>query len=91
MAGYLRCGMGQTQKSGRPPGRAVLAPEADIARLHAQVLSLSETHFGWQVKPNRAMFLSYERSLQLHLVGAGIMVPIAGLVGGRDPGPSASD
>jgi hypothetical protein len=29
------------------------------------------------VKPNRAMFLSYERSLQPDLVGAGIIVPIA--------------
>src|SRR6476646_214404 len=37
------------------------------------------------------MFLSYERSLQPDLVGAGIIVPIAGLVGSRDPGPSASD
>jgi hypothetical protein len=54
-------------------------------------LSLSETQFGWQVKPNRAMFLSYERSLQPDLVGADIIVPIAGLVGSRDPGPSASD
>src|SRR5712671_1228716 len=54
-------------------------------------LSLSETEFGWQVKPNRAMFLSYERSLQPDLVGAGIIVPIAVLVGSRDPGPSASD
>src|ERR1700689_3776087 len=36
------------------------------------------------------MFLSYERSLQPDLVGAGIIVPIAGLVGSRDPGPSAS-
>jgi hypothetical protein len=33
----------------------------------------------------------YERSLQPDLVGAGIIVPIAGLVGSRDPGPSASD
>jgi hypothetical protein len=56
-----------------------------------QKLSLSETKFGWQVKPNRAMFLSYERSLQPDLVGAGIIVPIAGLVGSRDLGPSASD
>jgi hypothetical protein len=32
------------------------------------------------------MFLSYERSLQPDLVGAGIIVPIAGLVGSRDPG-----
>jgi hypothetical protein len=54
-------------------------------------LSLSETQFGWQVKPNRAMFLSYERSLQPDLVGAGIIVPIACLVGSRDPGSSASD
>jgi hypothetical protein len=30
------------------------------------------------------MFLSYERSLQPDLVGAGIIVPIAGLVGSRD-------
>src|SRR3981189_44982 len=37
------------------------------------------------------MFLSYERSLQPDLVGAGIMVPITGLVGSRDPCPSASD
>src|SRR3984885_8110702 len=37
------------------------------------------------------MFLSYERSLQPDLVGAGIIVPIAGLVGSRDPGPSAPD
>jgi hypothetical protein len=37
------------------------------------------------------MFLSYERSLQPDLVGAGIIVPIAGIVGSRDPGPSASD
>jgi hypothetical protein len=29
--------------------------------------------------------------LQPDLVGAGIIVPIAGLVGSRDPGPSASD
>src|ERR1035437_937619 len=36
------------------------------------------------------MFLSYERSSQPDLVGAGIIVPIAGLVGSRDPGPSAS-
>src|ERR1700674_2261654 len=43
------------------------------------------------MKPNRAMFLSYERSLQPDLVGAGIIVPIAGLVGSRDPGPLASD
>jgi hypothetical protein len=35
------------------------------------------------------MFLSYERSLQPDLVGAGIIAPIAGLVGSRDPGPSA--
>jgi hypothetical protein len=54
-------------------------------------LSLSETQFGWQVKPKRAMFLSYEISLQPDLVGADIIVPIAGLVGSRDPGPSASD
>jgi hypothetical protein len=54
-------------------------------------LSLSETKFGWQVKLNRAMFLSYEGSLQPDLVGAGIIVPIAGLVGSRDLGPSASD
>jgi hypothetical protein len=33
----------------------------------------------------------YERSFQPDLVGAGIIVPIAGLVGSRDPGPSASD
>ena len=45
----------------------------------------------WQVKPNRAMFLSYERSLQPDLVGVGIIVPIAGLVGSRDPDPSTSD
>src|SRR6266480_409159 len=31
------------------------------------------------------MFLCYERSLQPDLVGAGIIVPIAGLVGGLDP------
>jgi hypothetical protein len=43
-------------------------------------LSLSETQSGWQVKPNCAMFLSYERSLQLGLVGAGLVVPVAGLV-----------
>jgi hypothetical protein len=29
--------------------------------------------------------------LQPDLVGAGIIVPIAGLVGSRDPGPSAPD
>jgi hypothetical protein len=46
-----------------------------------QCLSLSETQFGWQMKPNRAMFLSYERSLQPDLVGADIIVPIADLVG----------
>jgi hypothetical protein len=34
------------------------------------------------------MFLSYERSLQPDLVGAGIIVAIAGLVGSRDPGLS---
>ena len=33
--------------------------------------------FDWQVKPNRAMFLSYERSLQLDWVGTGIVVAIA--------------
>jgi hypothetical protein len=32
------------------------------------------------------MFLSYERSLQPDLVGAGIIVPIAGLVGRRAAG-----
>jgi hypothetical protein len=37
------------------------------------------------------MFLTYERSLQPDLVVAGIIVPIAGLVGSRDPDPSASD
>jgi hypothetical protein len=37
------------------------------------------------------MFLSHERSLQPDLVGAGIIVPIAGLVGSRDPGSSAPD
>jgi hypothetical protein len=29
--------LGQTEKSGRPPGMSVLPPIADIARLHAQV------------------------------------------------------
>jgi hypothetical protein len=44
-------------------------------------LSLSEIQSGWQVRPNRAMLLPYERSLQLGLVGAGLIVPVADLVG----------
>jgi hypothetical protein len=32
--------MGQTRKSGRPPGMSVAPPIADIARLHAQVRSV---------------------------------------------------
>jgi hypothetical protein len=36
------------------------------------------------------MFLSYERSLQRGLVGAGRVVPVAGFVGSLDPDPSAS-
>ena len=31
--------------------------------------------------PNRAMLLSHEGSLQLGLVGAGLIVPVAGLIG----------
>src|ERR1700730_13931614 len=37
------------------------------------------------------MFLSYERSLQPDQAGPGLIVPIAGLVGSGDAGPSASD
>ena len=33
---------GQTEKSGRPPGRSVLPQIADIVRLHAQVRSAPE-------------------------------------------------
>jgi hypothetical protein len=44
-------------------------------------LSLSETQFGWQVSWNRVMLLPYERCLQLDLVGAGRIVPIASVVG----------
>jgi len=44
-----------------------------------------------QVKPNRAMFLSYEGSLQPDLVGAGIIVATSGRVVSRDLGPSAPD
>ena len=36
---------------------------------------------GWHVRPNRAMLLAYDRSLQHDLVGAGLIVPVAGLVG----------
>ena len=72
-------------------GAAAVWPLPAHAQQPAKVLSLSETQLAWQVKPNRAMFLSYERSLQPDLVGAGIIVPIAGLVGSRDLGPSASD
>ena len=43
-------------------------------------LSLSETQSGWYVRPNRAMLPPHERSLQPGLVGAGLMVPVAGLV-----------
>jgi hypothetical protein len=53
-------------------------PEEFSTRL---ILSLSETLSGWHVRPNRAMLLSYERSLQPGLVGAGLIVPVAGLVG----------
>ena len=50
--------------------------------LDAQIpLSLSETQSGWYVKPIRARRLSHERSLQPGLVGAGLIVPVAGLVG----------
>ena len=44
-------------------------------------LSLSETQFAWQVSSNRVMLLPYERCLQLDLVGAGRIVPIASVVG----------
>jgi hypothetical protein len=43
-------------------------------------LSLSQTKSGWQVRPNRAMLLPHERSLQPGLVGTGVFVPVAGLV-----------
>src|ERR1700739_4655919 len=36
------------------------------------------------------MLLSHERSLQPGLVGAGVIVPVAGLVGSRDTHPSSS-
>jgi len=50
-------------------------PEDRVLAIRWLSLSLSKPKFGWQVKPNRAMFLSYERSLQPDLVGAGIIVP----------------
>jgi len=46
-----------------------------------QPVSLSETQFGWQVRSNRVMLLPYERCLQLDLVGAGRIVPIASVLG----------
>src|ERR1700752_155550 len=36
------------------------------------------------------MLLPHERSLQPGLVDAGLIVPVAGLVGSRDPDPSSS-
>ena len=55
-------------------GAAAVWPLPAHAQQPAKVLSLSETQLAWQVKPNRAMFLSYERSLQPDLIGAGIIV-----------------
>jgi hypothetical protein len=49
--------------------------------LSKKSVSLSETQSGWHAMPYRAMLLSYERSLQPGLVGAGLVVPVAGLVG----------
>src|SRR5258708_17986908 len=48
-------------------------PRSSRIRGHNQTgpVALSETQSGWQVRPNRAMFLAYERSLQPGLVGAG--------------------
>jgi hypothetical protein len=39
---------------------------------------------------DRAMLRPYERSLQPGLVGAGRIVPVAGLAGSRDTDPSSS-
>jgi hypothetical protein len=40
-----------------------------------------------QLRPNRAMLRSYVRSLQPGLVGAGRIVPVAGLAGSEIPIP----
>ena len=53
----------------------------EIKTLLLRRLSLSETQSGWHVRPNHAMLLSYERSLPHGLVGAGLIVPVAGFVG----------
>jgi hypothetical protein len=72
------------------PGWAVLATGSPYCRTSRVALdcrvaeirvSLSEIETGWQVRPNRAMLLPYERSLQPGLVDAGLIVPVADLVG----------
>jgi hypothetical protein len=70
-------------KSRRRGGRPQIDTElrALIRLMSMENLSLSETQFGWQVSSNRVMLLPYERCLQLDLVGAGRIVPIASVVG----------
>jgi hypothetical protein len=53
-------GLGQTEKSDRPPGMSVLPPIADIVRLHAQV----------RFVPGRDSCTATRARLFDHLVGA---------------------
>jgi hypothetical protein len=55
-----------------------------------EVLSLSETQSGWQVKSNRAMLLVDERCLQPDLVGADRIVPVASVAASKDLDASSS-
>jgi hypothetical protein len=53
-------------------------------------LSLSETQSGWQVESNWVMLLVDERCLQLDLVGADRIVPVASVAASRDLDASSS-
>jgi hypothetical protein len=59
---------------------AVLAVHKQIATKSSAIVFVGNPT-GWQVRSNRAMLLPYERSLRPGLVGAGLIVPVAGLVG----------
>jgi hypothetical protein len=69
----ISSGRARSVECGARTTPAVLLLEGDVV--------LSETQFGWQASSNRVMLLPYERCLQLDLVGAGRIVPIASVVG----------
>ena len=62
----------------------------DNAILVPTWLSLSETQSGWQVESNWVMLSVDERCLQLDLVGADRIVPVASVAASRDLGASSS-